>query len=296
VSVSADGRRAVISCLGELLVWDLERGQKVCGFSGDGERKAVDVSDDGHWAVTVDRDEFKVYDLNKCRRQWDLKHDGGQVEAVALAPNGRYAVSGSNTLQVWNVERGQMLAGLRADSPVRALSITSDGQTVVSASRDGTFLVWQTSAKQPRLIVAPELARTMGGECRTVSIRAESMRAIVAHRVSGNNWMLTIYDLHAGSVVYQFPFEPFSEFGPHKAGRDLCVAISSDGRRAAAASIHELRIWNVGRRHRSHPGDVYGLPGRGLNSVALAKHGCAVVIDMDPDHAAIKVHLYSTSV
>jgi WD40 repeat protein len=67
------------------------------------------------------------------------------VDAVALTPDGRQAVSASldSTLKIWDMENGRELRTLRGHSDlVRAVALTPDGRRVVSASNDNTLKIW----------------------------------------------------------------------------------------------------------------------------------------------------------
>ena len=59
------------------------------------------------------------------------------VMAVAVTPDGRRAVSGSDdrTLKVWDLEQGALLATLEGHGDwVRAVAVTPDGRRAVSGS------------------------------------------------------------------------------------------------------------------------------------------------------------------
>jgi WD40 repeat protein len=74
-------------------------------------------------------------------------HTSG-VRAVAVTPDGRRAVSGSDdhTLKVWDLERGEELATLQGHTSwVSAVAVTPDGRRAVSASGDDTLKVWDIS-------------------------------------------------------------------------------------------------------------------------------------------------------
>jgi WD40 repeat protein len=67
------------------------------------------------------------------------------VNAVALSPDGRRAVSGSHdtTLKVWDLERGRELRKLEGHSHwVNTVAVSPDGRRAVSGSVDQTLRVW----------------------------------------------------------------------------------------------------------------------------------------------------------
>ena len=71
------------------------------------------------------------------------------VNAVALTPDGRLAVSASsdNTLKVWDVASGRELRTLAGHTDwVNAVALTPDGRLAVSASGDNTLKVWDVAS------------------------------------------------------------------------------------------------------------------------------------------------------
>ena len=74
-----------------------------------------------------------------------LEGHGDWVSAVAVTPDGRRAVSGSDdrTLKVWDLEQGALLATLEGHGDgVLAVAVTPDGRRAVSGSCDRTLKVW----------------------------------------------------------------------------------------------------------------------------------------------------------
>jgi WD40 repeat protein len=67
------------------------------------------------------------------------------VRAVAVTPDGRHVVSGSEdkTLRVWDLATGETKATLQGHTYLAcAVAITPDGRHVVSGSDDNTLRVW----------------------------------------------------------------------------------------------------------------------------------------------------------
>jgi hypothetical protein len=68
------------------------------------------------------------------------------VRAVAVSPDGRFIVSGSDdrTVKVWELESGRLLRSLEGHTDgVRAVAVSPDGRFIVSGSSDRTVKVWE---------------------------------------------------------------------------------------------------------------------------------------------------------
>jgi WD40 repeat protein len=73
------------------------------------------------------------------------------VKAVALTPDGKTVISGSDdkTIKIWDVGTGTekfTLAG-HTDS-VNAIAVTPDGKTVISGSLDKTIKIWDLATRK----------------------------------------------------------------------------------------------------------------------------------------------------
>jgi WD40 repeat protein len=124
------------------------------------------------------------------RRLAQMEHDG-DVRCVAMAINGRYAVSGSQdgTARVWEVPSGKLLARLEHGGPVTAVLIANDGN----------YLATRGETKAGK--VAVRLWRAPGGKLITqisqadgaIAFSPDSKRFAVATSVATSGGLL-IYD------------------------------------------------------------------------------------------------------
>nr|QNO54145.1 hypothetical protein CKCBCIOL_00002 [Methanosarcinales archaeon ANME-1 ERB7] len=73
------------------------------------------------------------------------------VDAVAITPDGKHAISGSldNTLMVWDIESGEEMQRLKGHTDwVNAVAVTPDGKHIISGSGDKILRVWDIESGQ----------------------------------------------------------------------------------------------------------------------------------------------------
>jgi WD40 repeat protein len=95
----------------------------------------------------------RVWSLADSRAEHVLAGHQGRVLALAIAPDGRRAVSGAEDaqLRVWDLAAGQLERILEGHtSAVLDLAVTPDGRYVVSASYDSTVRVWDLATGAER--------------------------------------------------------------------------------------------------------------------------------------------------
>ncbi|MEG4457708.1 WD40 repeat domain-containing protein, partial [Microcoleus sp. N9_A1] len=88
---------------------------------------------------------LKIWDTETGRELKTLTGHRGAVFAVAIAPDGKTAISTSldNTLKIWDTETGRELKTLTGHSNrVNAVTIAPNGLIAISASMDNTLKVW----------------------------------------------------------------------------------------------------------------------------------------------------------
>ncbi|HEX7556078.1 MAG TPA: WD40 repeat domain-containing protein [Leptolinea sp.] len=71
-------------------------------------------------------------------------HPTVYVNAIAITPDGRQVVSGSNVsmINVWDLKSGNLLRSLEGALRINALAITPDGQKVIAGSEDTVLKIW----------------------------------------------------------------------------------------------------------------------------------------------------------
>src|SRR2546421_10443528 len=150
-----------------------------------------------------------------------MTHDGGAWQ-LAMTPDGRRAVSGSDNIVFWDLDEGVLLATLTGHTQtVRALAITPDARRAASVSWDGTFRVWDLASGALARSFPDDSAESSGrwdNHAQDAAIAGDLRRAVSATRNDRHFWDLMVCDLAQG-------FQPDNL--PHgTAGRDLAVAIT----------------------------------------------------------------------
>jgi WD40 repeat protein len=160
-----------------------------------------------------------------------LSGHAGVVTAVAVTPDGKFAVSGSwdKTVKVWELATGEEKLTLRGHSDwVTAVAVTPDGERVVSASRDSKLKVWDLVTGEERLTIVGHADRATA-----VAVTPDGNAAVSG---SGDK-VLKVWDLATGDERVTL------------AGHSswiTAVAVTLDGRRVVSASgDRTLRVWDL---------------------------------------------------
>ncbi|MFL5067633.1 MAG: WD40 repeat domain-containing protein, partial [Xanthobacteraceae bacterium] len=83
-----------------------------------------------------------------------LRGHGGPVRAIAVAPDGKTAISGSfDTSAIrWSLERNAAVEVLRFhDDAVNAVAVLPDGR-LATAGADGRIALWRAGAERPAAV------------------------------------------------------------------------------------------------------------------------------------------------
>ena len=194
-----------------------------------------------------------------------LQGHAGWVESVAVSPDGRHIVSGSDdtTLRVWELNSGRCLNTLRGHTAgVGSIAVSPDGQHIVSGSKDSTLRVWDFGTGR--------CLNTLQGHTGYVTSVAVSLDG--RHIVSGGGMRdntLRVWELGTGRCL--------NTLRGHT-GWVNSVAVSPDGRRIVSGGLDKLRVWELGtgrclKTPQGHTNDV--------TSVAVSPDGKHIVSGSD---------------
>ncbi|MCE5230589.1 hypothetical protein LLG95_13490 [bacterium] len=131
-------------------VWDAQTGKQKFCLSGHAARvRSVCFSRDNLRLLTGSDDgTIRLWDLagGKLVRAMDA---GSPVQAVAFLPGGREVIVGTleNQPQIRDLANGRLVRKLPGHTgPVRSAASAPDGRTFMTASDDGSFIIWDAPA------------------------------------------------------------------------------------------------------------------------------------------------------
>ena len=252
---------------------------------------SVTITPDSRLAVASESNEVNVWNLVSGKHVRGLFGHTGQVEGVAVTPDGRLVISASydRTLKVWDLESGRELKTLHGHvSWVLGVAVTPNGKQVVSASSDHTLKVWDLASGRERRTLAGHTDQVIGvavtpngkqvvsasfdntlrvwnlesgRELHTLSGHTSQVRAVAVtpngrHAVSGSaDGTLRVWDLESGQELRTLS----SRVGAS------CVAVTPNGMRVVSAAFDKtLKVWDLesGKELRTlsgHTDQVEGL-------------------------------------
>ncbi len=88
----------------------------------------------------------------------------GLVNAVAITPDGRCAISASAdyTLRVWDIESGIYIAAFTGESPMLRCALAPDGRTIIAREKSGRAIVLRLKGLDSGTMkISPLIARTI---------------------------------------------------------------------------------------------------------------------------------------
>ncbi|KIM28349.1 hypothetical protein M408DRAFT_140228, partial [Serendipita vermifera MAFF 305830] len=186
------------------------------------------------------------------------------ISCVALSPNGRYVVSGSEdkTIRIWDAETGVAVGEpLRGHKGfVSSVTYSIDGHHIVSGSNDATIRIWDAETGAP--VGEPWTGHTAD----VLSVVCSPNGRYIAS--GSKDCTIRIWDVETGTPVG----EPFSG---HTESVER-IAYSPDGRRIVSGSgDYTIRIWDA------EAGVTVGQPLEGhgdwITSVAYSPDGQNIV-------------------
>jgi WD40 repeat protein len=160
------------------------------------------------------------------------------VTAVAVLPDGRFAISGSldGTLRIWDLAIGQVLRELQAHpGGVLSVAVTPDGVSAISGGMDGKIRIWDLNRGEEKI---------------TIRAHAQPVGALVV--TLNGDFIISGSDDHNIRVWETFSGERIHEFSGHTEPV-RALALTPDGRALISGSWdNTVRIWDLDNGQQLH--------------------------------------------
>lgn len=218
-----------------------------------GAVRAVCVSDDGSQAVSGSADGIlRLWDLADRACLQTIPTGSEPIAGVALAPDGRWAISAGQSVALWDLADGRCLRSFAGHTGrVTSLSLRSDAAQALTGSEDRTVRLWD--------IETGECLRVFEGHTATITCVCLSLDGRFAISGSAAQELWT-WDTASGNRIRAFEIQ---EFGPE------CVSVSRDARWVLSGDADaKLHLWSTknGMRVRTLRGHTRKVTSAGLSA------------------------------
>ena len=172
------------------------------------------------------------------------------VNSVAFSPDGRYALSGSESLKLWDIENGKEIRTYAGHSDdVYSVAFSPDGRYALSGSSDKTLKLWDIESGR-------ELRTFLG---HTAGVGSVTFSPDGRYALSGSwNDTLKLWDIASGREIWTFTGQSIKNSSIAVFSSDGRFVLSSNGdtklKLLDAESGKEIRTF-MGR-HREHVSSV----------------------------------------
>src|SRR5207247_10255714 len=107
----------------------------------------------GNQIVTGNAKTVSVWDVQTRQRIQQFAIPGGSLFVMALSPDGKSIVTGSEQPQgvhvrLWDVASGRQVREFADPAPVNAVAFSPDGKYILSGGRDNMARLWEVATGQ----------------------------------------------------------------------------------------------------------------------------------------------------
>lgn len=264
-------RGSIFSANGKLLVtfgsnkivqiWDTANGREIRQIKAPNYIWSIDFSsDDETIVIGSDDNKIRLWNLSTGKEKSVLSGHNELIKSVAFSPDGRFLVSGSDdkTARVWDVLTGQIKQTFTHLNPVRSVTFSRDGKSILTTDSKGSIFLWSINAQS---IIGTFIGHTQ--VVNAVIVSPDGMSFVSA----SNDSTIRLWDIATGKELKRF-------LGHTKGVND--ISFSPDGKILASAGTDTTtRLWDVSTGQeigqlKGNLGSVY--------SVAFSNDGTRVTV------------------
>jgi cytochrome c len=232
LAISADGKTALSGSFDTAaILWSLSRdtAEQVLRFH-EGAVNAVALLPGGRLLTAGEDARIAIWQPGAQQPARIFEGHQGPVVSIAVSPDGSLIASASwdRTVRVWPIAGGAPRVFEGHQQNVNGVAFMPDGKFLVSAGYDATVRIWPIAGDaSPALVTLPSPLNV---------VRVTPAGVILASGGDGKIYFLSAKGEPRGEVV----------IGPSPI---IALAVSNDGRRAAAATIRgAVGIVDIGER------------------------------------------------
>jgi len=189
-------------------LWRVADGTREAVLAGhDGTVVGAVLASDASRAITVtERGTATFWEMPGGKKHVLVPEDGERVTAAAIASDGACALTVSGrSVDLWDARDGTLLGHLAHPAPVSASQFAPDGRSLLSGCSDGTAILWDVAARQPRrtLALASEVScLAFDGEGQRIAVGCESGRLLLVDLATGREQELAVHDSRVLAAVF----------------------------------------------------------------------------------------------
>lgn len=137
---------------GGLSIWDVTNGHRLNILTPEHDKRVSELCSNqrGTQFASVSWDSFvRIWDLQKARKETEIRLHPRPVSSVAFHPDGFMLVTGcwDGIVRQWNVATGQRKSVMRGHmTSIKAVAYSADGRYIASCSIDGECRLWNSLA------------------------------------------------------------------------------------------------------------------------------------------------------
>lgn len=250
-----DGQALALQATTGLVIHDLVSPHLGAPAWGAKERRRLDglhglLSPDGKTAtVGGSYRGLVVWDVARKTELHNLG-DRGEISGLAYSPDGKtLAVSGWKGIELFEIANGKPVRRLEGHKArAQSLTFSADGQTLVSAAADGSWVAWNaTTGEEVRKVPAPGTDRDYSSYGPAIGLSPSGKTLVMGGRYQG----LQLWDLTTTARVLEL-----KTAGP--------FAFSPDGKLLATGNKTAIQLWELASGKpiaelRGHEGQINSL-------------------------------------
>jgi WD40 repeat protein len=209
--------------------WDSRTGKELFRIPSQWFAPHMSISPDGRVLALAEFNIMRFLDTETGAVLMVIKGEGQLINSVDFSPDGKWLVTGGDSIRVWDVTNGQLLRDYCNQLGfVRRVVFTPDGKNLISGGDDNTIRVWDVEYE------VEERELISHGEFVSDLIFSPDGKNLIT---CGGDCTVRVWDTDTGLEVHRLQEE--SE-------REGNLTLSDDGRYiAVSGNDNTLRVWEL---------------------------------------------------